>query len=322
MKKNILLLLFSIASLAAFGQAGSAAYSGVKFRVNVNDSTAYVTAAASAHTQGYADIWYSNSSDLWWVWDGSQYVNWDPSASGGGTTLYTGNGTLSSNRTVTGDAKSLTISGLSALTMSGTGNMTIGSTAGHVNLAALNEIQLIMGEDFSINGSGGTSGQVLTSNGDGVAPTWEDPTGGGATAAGATGNVQYKSNGGGLQAEAAYTYDSATNLLTVPAITAGSSTALTDGGTITITGTKHTLTSDEATITWTLSQTGDYQTTDIILNAETTTWTFPANTLCVVEGVASGNNTATVTGVTGDHQIMSIYKDGTNYRVVIKNFGQ
>lgn len=103
---------------------------------------------------------------------------------------------------------------------------------------------------------------------------------------------------------------------------ANTSSTLTDGATITITGPKHTLTSDESTVTWTLSQTGDFQTTDIILNATSTTWTFPANTLCVVEGSESGDNTATLLGITGDHHVMSIYKDGTNYRVVIKNFGQ
>lgn len=43
--------------------------------------------------------------------------------------------------------------------------------------------------------------------------------GGGATAAGSTGNVQYKSAGGGLQAEAAFSYDSATNTLDVDVLT-------------------------------------------------------------------------------------------------------
>lgn len=100
------------------------------------------------------------------------------------------------------------------------------------------------------------------------------------------------------------------------------SSALTDGAAITITGPKHTLTSTQATVTWTLSQTQDYQTTDIILNATGSTYTFPAGALCKVEGVASGNNTATLSGVSGDHYIMSIYKDGTNYRVAIANFGQ
>lgn len=237
---------------------------------------------------------------------------------------------------------------------------------------------------IKITGGSPGSGKVLTADADGDA-TWETPSSGGATAAGATGNVQYKSNGGGLQAEAAYTYDSATNILTVGNIslpngavfnfstgditvthssnlltlaggefvvpaeayasgwngdnsvptkndvydkietmssTTNTSSSLTDGGTVTITGVKHTLTSTQATITWTLSQTPDFQTTDIILNATSTTWTFPANTLVVVDGIASGNNIAAITGVSGDHHMLSIYKDGTNYRVVIKNFGQ
>ena len=100
------------------------------------------------------------------------------------------------------------------------------------------------------------------------------------------------------------------------------SSALTDGAAITITGPKHTLTSTQATVTWTLSQTTDFQTTDIILNATSTTWTFPAGALCVTEGVASGNNTAALAGVSGDHYVLSIYKDGTNYKVAVKNFGQ
>lgn len=112
-------------------------------------------------------------------------------------------------------------------------------------------------------------------------------------------------------------------VVTIPNPTINTSSALTDGAAITITGSKHTLTSDEATITWTLSQLSDFQTTDIIINTVTSTvWTFPANTLCVVDGVASGDNTATLANTSGDHHIMSIYKDGTNYRVVIKNFGQ
>jgi hypothetical protein len=176
---------------------------------------------------------------------------------------------------------------------------------------------------WELEGVGGTDGQVPTIQSDGTM-AFETPSGGGGggSAEGATGNVQYKSNGGGFQAEAAFTYDSANNTLTVPSITRGSATSLTDGAAITITGSKHTLSSTEAAVTWTLSQTGDYQTTDVILNATSTTWTFPAGALCVVNGAASGNNVATVTGVSGDHHVMSIYKNGTDYRVVIKNFGQ
>lgn len=145
--------------------------------------------------------------------------------------------------------------------------------------------------------------------------------GGAGTPGGSDTQVQYN-DGGAFGGEAVFIYNETTNLLTVPNVSAGSSSSLTNASTVTITGTKHTLTSTQATITWTLSQTGDFQTTDIILNATSATWTFPANTLCIVEGIASGTNTAALAGVSGDHYILSIYKDGTNYRAVIKNFGQ
>lgn len=99
-------------------------------------------------------------------------------------------------------------------------------------------------------------------------------------------------------------------------------TTLTDGSTVTITGPMHNLTSDESTITWTFSHGTHFQNTDIVLNATTTTWTFPANTLCVVDGVPSGDNTAAMVGVSGDNYAMSIKKNGSTYKVVIKNFGQ
>jgi len=103
---------------------------------------------------------------------------------------------------------------------------------------------------------------------------------------------------------------------------ANTSSSLTDGSAITITGTKHTLTSDEATVTWTLSQTSDFQTTVITLNTATTTYTFPSNTLCRVNGIATGDNTATLVGNSGDIWVMVIYKDGTDYKVAISNWEQ
>ena len=75
--KQFFLLLFVTCSLAGYAQ-GPSTFGGIGLRVN--DSTTYVTSAAAAHSAGYADIWYSNSSNLYWVWNGSQYVNWNPSS--------------------------------------------------------------------------------------------------------------------------------------------------------------------------------------------------------------------------------------------------
>lgn len=104
---------------------------------------------------------------------------------------------------------------------------------------------------------------------------------------------------------------------------ANTATALTDGASITITGPKHTLTTDEATITFSDSYTGDFTNIDVTFNTTAATWTFPAGSLCVVEGSASGNTTATVSGVSGDKIVISIWFVSSGvYRVVIKNFGQ
>lgn len=180
------------------------------------------------------------------------------------------------------------------------------------------------GSDMRINADPGSSGEVLTSQGANNPPIWAPAASGGHTIEEEGTSLTQRTKLNFVGSGVTVTDDSGddASVVTIPLHTVNTSSALTDGSTITITGTKHTLTSDEATITWTLSQTTDFQTTDIILNATTTTWTFPANALCVVEGIASGTNTAALAGVSGDHYIMSIYKDGTNYRIVIKNFGQ
>lgn len=100
-----------------------------------------------------------------------------------------------------------------------------------------------------------------------------------------------------------------------------SATALTDAATIDLTGTKHTLTTSSSR-TFTISYTGDEITIEVTLNAATATQTFPATSLCVSEGIATGNNTCPLSGVSGDKYIITIYKVGSAYYVVCKNFGQ
>jgi hypothetical protein len=321
--KKLLGLIFILASFQSYAQISK--MGGVASRVN--DSSAYVTSTAvtTAHTEGYADLWYSNSSDLWWVWNGSAYVNWDPSASGSGSSfnhltpniqtgdytataadtikliymrhastgqtltlpgaatipvgrivavlrdstntitiagaagvdvigsltmtqekevavfhhretnkwvrlsgpgenIYNTDGTMTAARTIDMDGNNITWQNFDIYEVIfgnsinfGTNNLTMEMNTDQFHLEADGDLDLDATDDLKINGVSGTTGQVI-GNVNGHAQ-WETPTGGGATAAGATGNVQYKSNGGGLQAEAAFSYDSATNILDVDTVT-------------------------------------------------------------------------------------------------------
>lgn len=98
--------------------------------------------------------------------------------------------------------------------------------------------------------------------------------------------------------------------------------ALVDGAVMDLTAIKHTLASSSATRTFTISYTGDDITLEVTLGTDTATYTFPAASLCVSEGVASGNNTLTLSGVSGDKYVIAIKKIGAAYYVVCKNFGQ
>ncbi len=100
--------------------------------------------------------------------------------------------------------------------------------------------------------------------------------------------------------------------------------ALTDGASITLTAAKHTLTTDEATITFTDSFTGDFLGIEITLSGITgATWTLPANSLGAYNGVATGTNNIVIAGaVSGDKIIISRWKCGSNYYYVAFNFGQ
>jgi hypothetical protein len=101
-----------------------------------------------------------------------------------------------------------------------------------------------------------------------------------------------------------------------------SAIALVDASTMDLTETKHTLASSSATRTFTISYTGDDITLEVTLSNTAATYTFPAAALCVSEGVASGDNTLALSGVSGDKYIIAIKKMGSAYYVVAKNFGQ
>lgn len=101
-----------------------------------------------------------------------------------------------------------------------------------------------------------------------------------------------------------------------------SATVITDAASMDITAIKNTLTTSSATRTFTISYTGDDITLVVTLNALSSLFTFPATSLCVSEGVASGNNTLSLAGVSGDKYLISIKKVGSDYYVFCKNVGQ
>jgi hypothetical protein len=106
------------------------------------------------------------------------------------------------------------------------------------------------------------------------------------------------------------------------AVIENSASALVDGAAIALTATKHTLASSQATITFTITYTGDDITLIVTLTGTSATYTFPAGSLCVSEGVASGDNTLAISGTSGDKYVIAIKKVGSVYYVVGKNFGQ
>jgi hypothetical protein len=119
------------------------------------------------------------------------------------------------------------------------------------------------------------------------------------------------------------TDDSGNDATVVTINGANTATALSDGSSISITGVKHTLTTTQSAITFSDSWVGDFTTISVTFTQTSAVWTFPAGALCVVDGVASGDNTATVTGTSGDKIVLSIWDvDGTTYHVITKNFGQ
>lgn len=98
--------------------------------------------------------------------------------------------------------------------------------------------------------------------------------------------------------------------------------ALVDAASMALSLRKHTITTSSATRTFTITYTGDEITLQVTLNATSSTFTFPATSLCISDGLSSGDNTCPLAGVSGDIYIIVVKKIGSNYRVVAKNFGQ
>lgn len=98
-------------------------------------------------------------------------------------------------------------------------------------------------------------------------------------------------------------------------------TALTDASSMDLTAIKHTLTTSSATRTFTISYTGDDISIRVVLNTTSSVFTFPAGALCVnSDGSASGDNTCSLAGTSGDVYVFAIKHWGSSvYTVVCKN---
>ena len=98
--------------------------------------------------------------------------------------------------------------------------------------------------------------------------------------------------------------------------------ALTDAATMDIASKKQTLSSSAAARTFTISYPGDDITLVVTLANTGAVYTFPAGTLCISDGTASGDNTLTLSGVSGDKYVIGIKEVGGVYYVASKNFSQ
>jgi hypothetical protein len=289
-------------------------YGGGHFS-RVTDSATYVNDAAVAayHSAGYADIFYSTASDLWWKWNGTSYELLGSGSSSGGSlntfapNVQTGNYTL-----VQADTTNMVLmrsTGAQNLTIPA--GMKVGSTF-MVTQDSTGTTTLVLDGVSADN----ASGTLTCSQDEAVTIYYKD----------VDNVIIYKSGAGGAWGTITGTLSDQTDLqgeLDDKANLANTATALSDGSSISITGVKHTLTTTQATITFSDSWVGDFTTISVTFTQTSAVWTFPAGALCVVDGVASGDNTATVTGTSGDKIVLSIWDvDGTNYRVVTKDFGQ
>lgn len=99
-------------------------------------------------------------------------------------------------------------------------------------------------------------------------------------------------------------------------------TTLTDAATIDIAQQNNTLATSRSTITFTISNTSTFIYLTITLTGTSLVLTFPANSLCVSDGTASGDNTCTLAGASGDKYEIAIKKRVSTYSIVSKNFGQ
>ncbi len=175
---------------------------------------------------------------------------------------------------------------------------------------------------------------ALTVGGDSVSVTLT--LAGSLNGSGTSNQITYWTDEDTLAALNTATYPSLTELSYVKGVTSSIQTALaakqaliitettlTDGASIALVQQNNVLATSRSTITFTISNTSTFIYLTITLTGTSLVLTFPANSLCVgSSGTASGDNTCTLTGTSGDVYEIAIKKRVSTYSVVAKNFGQ
>jgi hypothetical protein len=124
----------------------------------------------------------------------------------------------------------------------------------------------------------------------------------------------------------AYTTGSTDTLLAAKQSLVNAASALSDGAAITLSSIKHTLSTTQATITFTDTYTGDFLSVEVTFNTTEATWTFPTGSKTVYINEAGTATTSTTTIViagatSGDKLVLSRGLWGSAYYYVVKNFG-
>lgn len=316
--RNLLSLLLILCSFASYAQMNT--FGGIGLRVN--DTTTYQTNAAAYHSAGYRDIYFNNqaTSKHFDIWNGSSYQHGFGNGSGSSVTPAALTRTSDTNVILTlGGTPSTAVLQATSLTMSWFGQLA--GTRGGTGVS--NAGNLTYGSNNLTFTTSGSTSLTLPTSGTLYAT-------GGALGTPSSGTL---TNATGLPAAAvvvtpagniaATNAGSAINELDVEKVALVNSAAtITDASTMDIASKKNTLATSSATRTFTISYTGDDITVEVTLSTTACTFTFPATTLCVSDGVESGDNNMAISGVSGDKYIIAVKKIGSNYYAVAKNFGQ
>lgn len=154
---------------------------------NILDQTDLINYINSSESDPVFNSWLLSSPNISVFTNDAGYIT---------DNFYIADGTLNANRTVSGNSKNLIFDSLNNFAVNGSGSFDAAFQWGEIKIIDTaftikaiatdlifeiisGSLYVNLGGALLINSSAGTAGQVLTSAGAGVPPTWSNPTGGG-----------------------------------------------------------------------------------------------------------------------------------------------